>query len=134
MVPTVLLLGSLNSSMPSSCHGSLSKSQVTVREKTILLPLLPLTLLLSTALHDFSTFELGVLANNVGMLGACLVTAPRNEKPSSTVELVDRTQRIYLFHQATFLDVFTFHPLGLLNPQIWCAGRWFIWDTLYFTF
>jgi hypothetical protein len=38
-----------------------------VHEKTILLPLLPLTLLLSTAPHDSPTFKLGVLANNVGV-------------------------------------------------------------------
>jgi alpha-1,3-glucosyltransferase len=58
---TVLLLALLNGSM------SFFLFSFQVHEKTILLPLLPLTLLLSTAPHDSSTFKLGVLANNVGM-------------------------------------------------------------------
>ncbi len=58
---TVLLLALLNSSM------SFFLFSFQVHEKTILLPLLPMTLLLSTAPHDSSTFKLGVLANNVGM-------------------------------------------------------------------
>jgi alpha-1,3-glucosyltransferase len=61
VMQTVLLLALLNSSM------SFFLFSFQVHEKTILLPLLPLTLLLSTAPHDSSTFKLGVLANNVGM-------------------------------------------------------------------
>ncbi|KAI0789811.1 ALG6, ALG8 glycosyltransferase family-domain-containing protein [Abortiporus biennis] len=38
-----------------------------VHEKTILVPLLPLTLLMSSSAADSVTFELGVLANNVAM-------------------------------------------------------------------
>ncbi|KAL6304343.1 glucosyltransferase [Sparassis latifolia] len=38
-----------------------------VHEKTILLPLLPMTLLVSGAAPDSSTFELGVLVNNVAV-------------------------------------------------------------------
>ena len=38
-----------------------------VHEKTILLPLLPLNLLLSGAPHDSFAFEWGVLVNNVAM-------------------------------------------------------------------
>jgi len=58
---TVMLLALLNSSM------SFFLFSFQVHEKTILLPLLPLTLLLSTTPHDSSTFKLGVLANNVGV-------------------------------------------------------------------
>jgi alpha-1,3-glucosyltransferase len=61
VMQTVLLLALLNSSM------SFFLFSFQVHEKTILLPLLPLTLLLSTAAHDSSTFKLGVLANNVGV-------------------------------------------------------------------
>ena len=61
VMQTVLLLALLNSSM------SFFLFSFQVHEKTILLPLLPITLLLSTAPHDSSTFKLGVLANNVGM-------------------------------------------------------------------
>ena len=61
VMQTVLLLALLNSSM------SFFLFSFQVHEKTILLPLLPLTLLLSTAPHDSSTFKLGVLANNVGV-------------------------------------------------------------------
>jgi alpha-1,3-glucosyltransferase len=61
VMQTVLLLALLNSSM------SFFLFSFQVHEKTILLPLLPLTLLLSTAPHDSSTFKLGALANNVGM-------------------------------------------------------------------
>ena len=61
VMQTILLLALLNSSM------SFFLFSFQVHEKTILLPLLPLTLLLSTAPHDSSTFKLGVLANNVGM-------------------------------------------------------------------
>lgn len=61
VMQTVLLLALLNSSM------SFFLFSFQVHEKTILLPLLPLTLLLATAPHDSSTFKLGVLANNVGM-------------------------------------------------------------------
>jgi alpha-1,3-glucosyltransferase len=38
-----------------------------VHEKTILLPLMPLTLLLSGSAPDSATFEMGVLANNVAV-------------------------------------------------------------------
>jgi len=58
---TVLLLALLNSSMPFFLFS------FQVHEKTILVPLLPLTLLLSTAPHDSSTFKLGLLANNVSV-------------------------------------------------------------------
>jgi alpha-1,3-glucosyltransferase len=58
---TVLLLALLNSSM------SFFLFSFQVHEKTILLPLLPLTLLLSITPHDSTTFKLGVLANNVGV-------------------------------------------------------------------
>ncbi|KAI9509204.1 glycosyltransferase family 57 protein [Russula earlei] len=58
---TVLLLALLNSSM------SFFLFSFQVHEKTILLPLLPLTLLLSTAPHDSPTFKVGVLTNNVGI-------------------------------------------------------------------
>ena len=61
VMQTVLLLALLNSSM------SFFLFSFQVHEKTILLPLLPMTLLLSTAPHDSSTFKLGALANNVGM-------------------------------------------------------------------
>ena len=61
VMQTILLLALLNSSM------SFFLFSFQVHEKTILLPLLPLTLLLSTAPHDSSTFKLGVLANNVGV-------------------------------------------------------------------
>ncbi|KAI0304350.1 ALG6, ALG8 glycosyltransferase family-domain-containing protein [Multifurca ochricompacta] len=61
VMQTVLLLALLNSSM------SFFLFSFQVHEKTILLPLLPLTLLLSTAPHDSPTFKLGVLANNVGV-------------------------------------------------------------------
>jgi alpha-1,3-glucosyltransferase len=61
VMQTVMLLALLNSSM------SFFLFSFQVHEKTILLPLLPLTLLLSTAPHDSSTFKLGVLANNVGV-------------------------------------------------------------------
>jgi len=61
VMQNVLLLALLNSSM------SFFMFSFQVHEKTILLPLLPLTLLLSTAPHDSSMFKLGVLANNVGM-------------------------------------------------------------------
>ena len=61
VMQTVLLLALLNSAM------SFFLFSFQVHEKTILLPLLPLTLLLSVAPHDSSTFKLGVLANNVGM-------------------------------------------------------------------
>ncbi|KAH9080462.1 glucosyltransferase [Lactarius deliciosus] len=57
----VLLLALLNSSM------SFFLFSFQVHEKTILLPLLPLTLLLSIAPNDSTTFKLGVLANNVGV-------------------------------------------------------------------
>lgn len=61
VMQTVLLLALLNSSM------SFFLFSFQVHEKTILLPLLPLTLLLSIAPHDSATFKLGVLANNVGV-------------------------------------------------------------------
>ncbi|KAI9465420.1 glycosyltransferase family 57 protein [Lactarius psammicola] len=61
VMQTVLLLALLNSSM------SFFLFSFQVHEKTILLPLLPLTLLLSIASHDSATFKLGVLANNVGV-------------------------------------------------------------------
>ena len=61
VMQTVLLLALLNSSI------SFYLFSFQVHEKTILLPLLPITLLLSTAAHDSSTFKLGVLVNNVGM-------------------------------------------------------------------
>jgi alpha-1,3-glucosyltransferase len=61
VMQTVVLLALLNSSM------SFFLFSFQVHEKTILLPLLPLTWLLSTARHDSSTFKLGVLANNVGV-------------------------------------------------------------------
>ncbi|KAH9049839.1 glucosyltransferase [Lactarius hengduanensis] len=61
VMQTVLLLALLNSSM------SFFLFSFQVHEKTILLPLLPLTLLLSIAPHDSTTFKLGVLANNVGV-------------------------------------------------------------------
>jgi len=61
VMQAVLLLALLNSSM------SFFLFSFQVHEKTILLPLLPLTLLLSTAPHDSPTFKLGVLANNVGV-------------------------------------------------------------------
>lgn len=61
VMQAVLLLALLNSSMTFFLFS------FQVHEKTILLPLLPLTLLLSTAPHDSSTFKLGVLANNVGV-------------------------------------------------------------------
>ena len=54
---TVLLLALLNSSV------SFFLFSFQVHEKTILLPLLPMTLLLSAAPHESSTFRLGVLAN-----------------------------------------------------------------------
>ena len=61
VMQTVLLLGLLNSSM------SFFLFSFQVHEKTILVPLLPLTLLLSIAPSDSATFKLGVLANNVGV-------------------------------------------------------------------
>jgi alpha-1,3-glucosyltransferase len=61
VMQSVLLLALLNGSM------SFFLFSFQVHEKTILLPLLPLTLLLSTAPHDSSMFKLGVLANNVGV-------------------------------------------------------------------
>jgi alpha-1,3-glucosyltransferase len=61
VMQTVLLLALLNSSM------SFFLFSFQVHEKTILVPLLPLTLLFSTAPHDSPTFKLGVLANNVGV-------------------------------------------------------------------
>ena len=61
VMQTVLLLALLNSSM------SFFLFSFQVHEKTILLPLLPLTLLLSIAPNDSATFKLGVLANNVGV-------------------------------------------------------------------
>jgi len=61
VMQTVLLLALLNSSM------SFFLFSFQVHEKTILIPLLPLTLLLSTAPHDSPTFKLGVLANNVSV-------------------------------------------------------------------
>ena len=61
VMQAVLLLALLNSSM------SFFLFSFQVHEKTILLPLLPLTLLLSIAPHDSPTFKLGVLANNVGV-------------------------------------------------------------------
>jgi alpha-1,3-glucosyltransferase len=61
VMQSVLLLALLNSSM------SFFLFSFQVHEKTILVPLLPLTLLLSTAPHDSPTFKLGLLANNVGV-------------------------------------------------------------------
>jgi alpha-1,3-glucosyltransferase len=61
VMQTVLLLALLNSSM------SFFLFSFQVHEKTILVPLLPLTLLLSIAPLDSATFKLGVLANNVGV-------------------------------------------------------------------
>ncbi len=61
VMQTVLLLALLNSSM------SFFLFSFQVHEKTILLPLLPLTLLLSISPRDSATFKLGVLANNVGV-------------------------------------------------------------------
>jgi alpha-1,3-glucosyltransferase len=61
VMQTVVLPTLLNSSM------SFFLFSFRVHEKTILLPPLPLTRLLSTAPHDLSTFKLGVLANNVGV-------------------------------------------------------------------
>jgi alpha-1,3-glucosyltransferase len=61
VMQTVLLLALLNSSM------SFFLFSFQVHEKTILLPLLPLTLLLVIAPHDSTTFKLGVLANNIGV-------------------------------------------------------------------
>ncbi len=60
VMQAILLLALLNSSM------SFFMFSFQVHEKTILVPLLPLTLLLSTAPHESSMFKLGVLANNVG--------------------------------------------------------------------
>ena len=74
VMQTVLLLALLNSSM------SFFLFSFQVHEKTILLPLLPMTLLLSTAPHDSSTFKLGALANNVGMFRcASVLDALRND-------------------------------------------------------
>lgn len=70
---TVLLLALLNSSM------SFFLFSFQVHEKTILLPLLPMTLLLSTAPHDSSTFKLGVLANNVGVF-RCMSTLSSTQR------------------------------------------------------
>ena len=67
---TAVLLALLNRSM------SFLLFTFHVHEKTILLSLFPLTLLLSTAPHDSSTFKLGVLANNVGSSGARLFSTP----------------------------------------------------------
>jgi len=83
-----------------------------VPEKTILLPLLPMTLLLSTAPHDSSTFKLGVLANNVGMFSMW----PLLRKDGLATQYIALTllwnrlighSPCISLRQATFLDVFT---------------------------
>ena len=76
VMQAVLLLALLNSSM------SFFLFSFQVHEKTILLPLLPLTLLLSTAPHDSSTFKLGVLANNVGVFRFVSMLEPCDNKKS----------------------------------------------------
>ncbi|KAI0057837.1 hypothetical protein BV25DRAFT_1892293 [Artomyces pyxidatus] len=61
VIQPVLLHALLNSSI------SFFLFSFQVHEKTILLPLMPLTLLLSGAPEESTTFKLGVLANNVGV-------------------------------------------------------------------
>ncbi|KAH9989678.1 glucosyltransferase [Russula compacta] len=106
VMQTVLLLALLNSSM------SFFLFSFQVHEKTILLPLLPLTLLLSTAPHDSSTFKLGVLANNVGVFSMW----PLLRKDGLATQYIALTllwNRLIghgpfvAAQQVTFLDMFT---------------------------
>ncbi|KAI0250725.1 ALG6, ALG8 glycosyltransferase family-domain-containing protein [Lactifluus subvellereus] len=106
VMQAVLLLALLNSSM------SFFLFSFQVHEKTILLPLLPLTLLLSTAPHDSPTFKLGVLANNVGVFSMW----PLLRKDGLATQYIALTLLwnglighgpFVALHRATFLDMLT---------------------------
>lgn len=106
VMQTVLLLALLNSSM------SFFLFSFQVHEKTILLPLLPLTLLLVIAPHDSTTFKLGVLANNIGVFSMW----PLLRKDGLTTQyialtllwnrLIGHDPFVALSH-ATYLDILT---------------------------